>query len=87
NARDGLVRISYIEKDADLVEGDLIISRGSGMYPANQVIGEVVSVYDDPNGMSMHALVKPAVDISYLTHVLVITGFEGRNEDLLIPNE
>jgi rod shape-determining protein MreC len=87
NAREGLVRVSYIEKDADLVEGDLIITRGSGMFPANQVVGEVVSVYDDPNGMSMHALVRPSEDISRLTHVLVITGFEGRNEDLQIPIE
>jgi rod shape-determining protein MreC len=78
HAREGLVRVSYIERDADIREGDVFITRGSGMYPPNQFIGEVVSVYDDPGGMSRHALVQPSEDIFRLTHVLVITGFEGR---------
>jgi rod shape-determining protein MreC len=79
-ARDGLVRISYIEEDADIREGDVIITRGSGMFPPNQLVGEVVRVYDAPDGMSRHALVQPSEDIFRLTHVLVITGFEGREE-------
>jgi rod shape-determining protein MreC len=81
HARDGLVRVSYIERDADIREGDVIITRGSGMFPPNQLVGVVVSVFDDPGGMSRHALVRPAEDRANLTHVLIITGFEGRMEE------
>jgi rod shape-determining protein MreC len=79
-ARDGLVQISYIERGADIREGDVVITRGGGMYPPNQFVGEVVSTHDDPNGMSMHALVRPSENREHLTHVLVITGFDGRVE-------
>ncbi|MCL1881221.1 MAG: rod shape-determining protein MreC [Oscillospiraceae bacterium] len=79
-ARDGLLRVGYIARDADIREGDIILTRGSTMYPPNQFIGEVVSVHDDPNGMSKYALIQPGEDVFGLTHVLVITGFNGRLE-------
>jgi rod shape-determining protein MreC len=77
-AREGLVRVNFFEKDVDIREGDSIMTRGSGMYPPNLLIGEVVSVHEDPNGVSRYALVQPGEELSGLTHVLVVTGFEGR---------
>ena len=77
-ARDGFCRMSYIEPGADIDVGDTIVTIGTGSYPANQIIGEVVEVYDDPNGMSKHAVIKPSEDVFGLTSVLVVTGFEGK---------
>ncbi|MCL2071506.1 MAG: rod shape-determining protein MreC [Oscillospiraceae bacterium] len=79
HAKEGLSRVSYIKSDADIKEGDIIITMGTGTYPSGQVIGEVVEIYDDPNGMSKHALIKPSVEIERLTNVLVITDFEGKD--------
>jgi len=56
------------------------MTRGSSLYPPNLAVGEVVAVYDDSGGMSRHAIIRPTEDLSKLTHVLVITGFEGRIE-------
>jgi len=78
HARDGLARVSYIARDADIQEGDIVVTIGTDMFPGNQIIGEVAEVYDDPNGMSRHALVRPSEDAFRLSNVLVVTGFEGR---------
>jgi rod shape-determining protein MreC len=80
-ARDGFVRVNFFDKDVDVREGDVIMTRGSGMFPSNQLIGEVEEVRDDPNGVSRYALVRPAEELLGLTHVFVITGFEGRDTD------
>ena len=77
-AKDGLCRVSYIKGDAEISVGDLIITMGTGTYPPGQIIGEVVKIYNDPNGMSKHALIKPSVELLKLTNVFVITNFEGR---------
>jgi rod shape-determining protein MreC len=85
-ASQGLIRVSFIERDADIQEGDMFVTIGGVTYPGNQIIGRVVQVYDDPNGMSRHALVEPSESSSRLTNVLVITGFEGREQpQVLIP--
>jgi len=81
-AKDGLCQISFIEKNSDIKPGDIVVTIGTDLYPANQIIGEVVAVFDDPNGLSMHALVKPSEDVFRLTNVLVVTGFDGKNENL-----
>jgi rod shape-determining protein MreC len=85
-AGQGLVRVSFIERDAEINEGDMFVTIGGSVYPANQIIGRVVSVYDDPNGMSKHALVEPSENISRLTNVLVVTGFSGREQALSADN-
>jgi len=76
----GLVRVSFIERDADINEGDMFVTIGGTVYPGNQIIGRVTEVYDDPNGMSKHALVEPSENISRLGNVLVVTNFEGREQ-------
>jgi rod shape-determining protein MreC len=86
HASDGLVRVSFIESEADIAEGDMFVTLGGVTYPPNQIIGRVVSIFDDPNGMYKHALVEPSVNLSRLSNVSVVTNFEGR-EQLEISNE
>ena len=42
------------------------------------MVGTVVEIIDDANGLSKHAVVKPAVDVFSVTSVFVITDFDGK---------
>ncbi|MCL1904042.1 MAG: rod shape-determining protein MreC [Oscillospiraceae bacterium] len=86
-SKDGLCRISHIKSDADIKEGDIIITMGTITYPPGQIIGEVIKVFDDPNGLSRHALVKPSENLSGLTNVLVVTNFEGKEQIQMITDD
>ncbi len=79
SASKGLCLMSDILKDADIKEGDIIFTSGnSGLFPADIMVGTVTEVYDDPNGLSKHALIKPAEDVKSVTMVSVITDFSGK---------
>ena len=75
-AADGYCRMSYIDKTADIAEGDIIITSGSASYPAGQLVGVVVETSMEDSGLSMYAVVKPAVNPAAVSSVFVITGFE-----------
>lgn len=75
-AADGYCRMSYIDKTADIAEGDIIITSGSASYPAGQLVGVVVETSMEDSGLSMYAVVKPAVNPASVSSVFVITGFE-----------
>ena len=58
-----LCLMSNILKDADIEPGDVIVTSGqSGLFPEGLIVGTVKEVYDDPNGLSKHALIQPAED-------------------------
>ncbi len=74
-----LCLMSDIFKDADIKEGDVIFTSGkSGLFPADLAVGTVTEVYDDPNMLTKHALVKPIEDIKSVSSVFVITDFYGK---------
>ncbi len=79
SAQDRMCIMSGILKDADIAVGDVIFTSGkSGLFPDDLMVGTVVEIYDDPNGLSKHALVKPAVDVFNVTTMFVITDFDGK---------
>ncbi len=79
NAQNGQCLMSNILKDADIKEGDIIFTSGkSGLFPGDLYVGKVVSVYDDPNGFSKHAVIELAQDVRSVTSVFVITDFDGK---------
>lgn len=78
-AEKGLCLMSDILKDADISEGDVIFTSGmSGLFPEDVLVGTVVEVFDDPNGLSKHALVQPAVDFVNINTIMAITDFDGK---------
>ncbi len=78
-AEQGLCLMSDILKDADIQEGDIIFTSGkSGLFPEDLRVGTVESVYDDPNGLSKHALIRPAEDFFNITSVFAVTDFDGK---------
>ncbi len=79
NAENGMCLMSNILKDADIQVGDIIATSGkSGMFPEGIMVGTVREVYDDPNGLSKHAIVEPLVDCFDVTTVFAVIGFDGK---------
>ncbi|MFH1202640.1 MAG: rod shape-determining protein MreC [Candidatus Omnitrophota bacterium] len=69
----GFCQMYYLDKDSDVVSGDLVISSGlNGSFPRGILIGEVKSVELDASGLNKIALIKPAVDFSKLEEVIVV---------------
>ena len=74
----GLLKISYLENDADVRAGDVILTNG-GAYPPDLIIGRVVSFLPESHGISSYASVRPAVELEGLKDVLVIKEFNVEN--------
>lgn len=74
-AQNGRIRMSYISKESDIAEGDVIVTSGSTNYPAGQLIGTVESVDMESSGLSKYAVIIPAEDPRTITSVFVITNY------------
>ena len=59
-------------------KGEIVKSVAGVVFPGNLLIGTVEKVYDDENGLSVHAVIKPAVDVRTITDCVVITDFKGQ---------
>ncbi len=70
----GMLKMDYIDKDAEIKEGDEIVtSHLSDIYPAGITIGYVTEIHlDNNNKLSKTATIKPAVDFKHLEKVLII---------------
>ncbi len=78
---DGLCKIS-LNVDADVKEGDEVLSVGNGsVYPAGLKIGTVTDIKIDEYSRTLVATVKPSVDLQRIKWVMIITGFENVTEE------
>ena len=69
----GMALMEGIRDDADIVEGDLIVTGHlSSIYPPGIPIGYVTEVNIDING-TKYAFIEPVVDFRHMEFVLVIT--------------
>lgn len=79
SAQKDLCLMSNIMKEADIKAGDIVFTSGkSGLFPADVMVGTVTEVYDDPNGLTKHALIEPAENVKSVSSVFVITDFNGK---------
>lgn len=78
NANEGNCLMSYITKDSEIKDGEIVKSVAGVVFPGNLLVGTVSKVYDDENGLSVHAVIKPAVDVRTVTDCVVITSFKGQ---------
>ncbi len=76
-----------IPKNADIEEGDTIVTSGfGGLYPKGLVVGTVSSLENDEAGLLKIALLEPAVDFQRLEDVAVIVASrEAPPEPLKTP--
>lgn len=78
---DGYCIMSYISKNSGVKEGEVILTSGGAVFPPDLVIGTVKEVFDDSNGLTLHAVIEPAENIYNVTDVFVITSFEGQGDN------
>lgn len=72
----GDVSLDLISQNSSVEAGDLILTSGlGGGYPADIIIGQVITVRSLEFELFQQATVQPAVDFSRLEIVLVITNF------------
>ncbi len=71
--KDGMVRMECFDIDADIMEGDEIVtSHLSSIYPKGIPIGYIEEVYTDSRGLSKYAKVIPYVDFNNIQEVIIL---------------
>lgn len=82
----GDVSLDLISQNATVEAGDLILTSGlGGGYPADLIIGQIITVRTLEFELFQQATVQSAVDFSRLEIVLVITNFRPVNITPLEP--
>ena len=83
----GDLNLVNIPQDVVLNTGELLLTSGlGGNYPADILIGQVVSVTKKENELFQTASVQPVVNFSTLRAVLIITNFKEIDISPLITN-
>jgi rod shape-determining protein MreC len=78
-----LCRLDYALRTEDMIEGDALVTSGTdGVFPRGLPVGKVTQVDRRPGGLFQDARVIPAVDVTRIEEVLVITAWE-RSGDVL----
>jgi rod shape-determining protein MreC len=73
----GDLSLDMIPQDATIQVGDVVLTSGlGGNYPANLLVGQVVSVRKLLSELFQQAVIQPNVDFNQLQFVLVITNFK-----------
>ncbi len=73
--KDGLCKMTFINKDAHIIIGDTLETSGlGGSYPAGIPMGKVCEIVTDNAGMPLYALVEPYVDFKELKFVFIVSG-------------
>ena len=82
-------RMVNIPKNADVVEGDMIVTSGfGGIYPKGILVGTVSSIQNDEGGLLKYAVLETAVDFQKLEDVAVIVASrEAPPEPLKTPTQ
>jgi rod shape-determining protein MreC len=74
NYSDGYIIAENIDKDADISEGDQVVtSYVSNKYLSGINIGYITKIENDSNNLTKTAYITPAADFSNIQEVLVIT--------------
>ena len=78
--------LDLIPQDAVVQPGDLVLTSGlGGNYPANILVGQVVSVRKQATALFQQASVQSIVDFSRLEIVLIIVNFKPIDITPLVP--
>ena len=73
--RSDRLTVEYVEQDADIQTGDLLVTSGmGGVFPKGLPLGRVVAVQQDHFDLFQRIEAAPSADFSRLEEVLVILG-------------
>jgi rod shape-determining protein MreC len=78
-----LCRLDYALRVEDVIEGDPLVTSGTdGVFPRGLPVGKVTQLDRRQHGLFLDARVVPAVDVTRLEEVLVLTSWERPAEVL-----
>lgn len=81
-SEEGVCKMSYLSDDADIKEGDRIVSSGYGsVYPRGLVIGTVEKIEKNTAKRSIDVTVRPSADLSDISQLMIITDYETYTEE------
>lgn len=73
----GELRVVMIDQDAEIREGELVLTSGiGGLFPTNVAVGQVTSVRRRDFELFQEAILQPSVEFDSLQLVLIITNFQ-----------
>lgn len=73
----GVLRMTFIDLDERITQGDLVITSGlGGNFPPDVVVGQVTSIRQFEFELFQEAEVRSLIDFDVLEFVLVITSFQ-----------
>ncbi len=79
-------RIEYLERKDEVKEGDRVVTSGVGAFPRNLAIGTIAKVTRRDFGLYQEAEIKPAVDFSRLSEVVVLINEDSLAERVVPSN-
>ena len=75
-------RLEYALRSDDMLEGDLLVTSGTdGVFPRGLAVGKIAGLKRSGQGLYQRADVTPAVDMTKLEEVLVLSSFERQAEE------
>jgi rod shape-determining protein MreC len=73
------LRVRYLPLMANIVVGDEVVTSGmGGLFPKGIPLGRITAVERKSGALFQEAILQPAVDLSRLEEVLILTGTPGR---------
>ncbi len=72
-------RVSYLPLMADVAVGDEVVTSGmGGVFPKGILIGRITSVERNSGALFQEATLQPAVDLSRLEEIFILTNLDVR---------
>ena len=79
-SEEGSLKLAYLDAGVVLTAGDAVETSGvGGVFPAGVLLGRVKELKTESHGISQYAVLEPAVDVTEVSTVFVITNFESEN--------
>lgn len=71
--KDGCCKLNFVNKEAEIVVGDLVETSGLGdVFTKGIHVGRVKELHADSTGANQYAVIEPAVDFAKTRYVLVL---------------
>jgi len=84
----GEITLGMVSQEVDLQPGILLLTSGlGGNFPANILVGQIVSIRKSTTELFQSAAVQPVVNFNTLQAVLVITNFRPVDTSPLLPTQ
>lgn len=88
NGKSDYMEMIHLPHNVAIENGQTIVTSGlGGLYPEGILVGTVISVEMEPNGLMKNARIKPFVDFNRLEEVFVILQVKKNEADMPLSEE